>query len=104
MIKSFFKKNIFSSKEQSSHSDDIDEIVNIIALLIEASSIDGIIENTEIVKVKEMISRYFKLDKNHIDNCYDKAKSIQSDSTSFHNFTSKIQICVSETKIFTPKY
>lgn len=78
------KKNEFNDSESKS------EIINIIALLIEASQIDGTIDNLESEKIVDMISKYFEIKIEKTKEYYNNALLIQKDNVSFHNFTSKI--------------
>ena len=90
MIINFFKKKSDNSSDQKKINDNREGIINIMALLLEASSIDGRIDESERLKVNELISKYFQIDKGIIDEYYTKALLQQKESTSFHNFTSKI--------------
>ena len=78
------KKNEFNDSESKS------EIINIIALLIEASQIDGTIDDQESEKIIDMISKYFEIKIEKTKEYYNNALLIQKDNVSFHNFTSKI--------------
>ena len=78
------KKNEFNDSESNS------EIINIIALLIEASQIDGTIDDQESEKIIDMISKYFEIKIEKTKEYYNNALLIQKDNISFHNFTSKI--------------
>tara|TARA_Y100000590_G_C15551356_1_gene951043 strand:+ start:417 stop:872 length:456 start_codon:yes stop_codon:yes gene_type:complete len=91
MIRNIFKNKFFSSETEPNSKDTNNGIINIIALLIEASSVDGIIEQSETEKILSLVSNYFDLDKQKINNYYKQAISIQKNNTSFHNLTSKIQ-------------
>ena len=82
----FFKKN-FKKENQEETKDDI---INVMALLIEASNIDGDTSELEIKKIKDMVSKYFKLDDESINLIYKSALELQSQSVSFHNFTSNL--------------
>ena len=52
---------------------------------------DGVIDQNETEKILSLVSNYFDLDKQTINNYYELAINIQKDNTSFHNLTSKIQ-------------
>ena len=90
MIINFFKKKSDNSSDQKKINDNREGIINIMALLLEASSIDGRIDESERLKVNELISKYFQIDKEIINEFYNKALSQQKENTSFHNLTSKI--------------
>jgi len=53
--------------------------------------VDGVIDQNETEKILSLVSNYFDLDKQTINNYYELAINIQKDNTSFHNLTSKIQ-------------
>ena len=89
MIIKFFKDKTDKTQDLNNKYID-DDIINVIALLLEASSIDGHIEKMEIDKIVEVISNYFKLDEETLKKYYQEAILIQENNTSFHNFTSKI--------------
>ena len=90
MIINFFKKKSYNSSDQVKTNNNREGIINIMALLLEASSIDGKIDNIESLKVTELISKYFQIDKEIVNKYYNEALLKQKESTSFHNFTSKI--------------
>jgi len=90
MIINFFKKKSHNSSDQKKINDNREGIINIMALLLEASSIDGKIDDIERLKVNELISKYFQIDKEIINKYYSEALMKQKENTSFHNFTSKI--------------
>ena len=54
------------------------------------SRIISSLDNIESLKVTELISKYFQIDKEIVNNYYNEALLKQKESTSFHNFTSKI--------------
>ena len=88
MIKNLFNK---IDKSNESHIEEKDSnIVYVIALLIEASSIDGQIHEKELLKIKEMVSNYFSVDDKATENYFQEAKDKLEDSSSFYNLTSKI--------------
>ena len=90
MIMNFFKNKVDKKIDSKKNdSDDID-IINVIALLLEVSLIDGNIEALEESKIFEVISKYFSLDQKTFNEYYKNAMIMQEDSSSFHNFTSKI--------------
>ena len=60
------------------------------ALLLEASSIDGRIDDIERLKVIELISKYFQINIEISNQYYSRALQKQKENTSFHNFTSEI--------------
>ena len=68
MIKNIFKKTFFSLEKSSDSNDNSKGIINIIALLIEASSVDGVIDQNETEKILSLVSNYFDLDKQTINN------------------------------------
>tara|TARA_B100000131_G_C17956969_1_gene548808 strand:- start:136 stop:582 length:447 start_codon:yes stop_codon:yes gene_type:complete len=82
----------FTDKSQNSDvkEEDNEDIINVIALLIEASSIDDNIEKIEIDKIIEIICKNFDLNEETAKNYYNKAIIVKENNTSFHNFTSKI--------------
>ena len=80
----FFKKNFKKENPEETK----DDIISVMALLIEASNIDGDTSELEIKKIKDMVSKYFKLDDESINLIYKSALELQSQSVSFHNFTS----------------
>ena len=83
--------NLFKSKKNEfNDSENKSEIINIIALLIEASQIDGTIDNLESEKIVDMISKYFEIKIEKTKEYYNNALLIQKDNVSLHNFTSKI--------------
>ena len=90
MIVNFFKNKNLDTKKSKRNTIIYEDIVNVTALLLEASSIDGNIEDSEIDKIVELISKYFNLERNKFDDLYRDAALIQKESTSFHNLTSKI--------------
>jgi len=90
MIKNLFKNYFINSDKSKDLNEDNKMIINVLALLIEASSIDGNIQNEETEKIKELVSDYFNLNKENIDKLYQRAKVMQKDSVSFHNFTTHI--------------
>tara|TARA_B100001013_G_C24562423_1_gene423030 strand:- start:115 stop:582 length:468 start_codon:yes stop_codon:yes gene_type:complete len=93
MVISFFKNKLFNSADSKQFSDnngDKEGIINLMALLVEASSVDGKIDDIESSKIIEIISKYFKIEKNIINEYYNQAYLKQKENTSFHNFTSKI--------------
>ena len=70
MVISFFKNKLFNSSDSKQFSDsngDKEGIINIMALLLEASSIDGKNDDIERLKVNELISKYFQIDKEIIN-------------------------------------
>ena len=81
---------LFKSFKVEELKQDTSGIINIMALLIEASSIDGEISENEVEKIVEMILNYFDLDSETVNDYYNQAKLKQQDSVSFHEFTSKI--------------
>ena len=82
----FFKKNFKKENPEETK----DDIISVMALLIEASNIDGDTSELEIKKIKDMVSKYFKLDDESINLIYKSALELQSQSVSFHNFTSNL--------------
>ena len=93
MIKNLFKNYIAKTEDnKESENNQIikNEILNVVALLIQASGIDGNIKEVETNKIKEMIGNYFNLEKESVENYYKQAFILQKDSVSFHDFTSKI--------------
>ena len=82
MIINFFKKKSDNSSDQKKINDNREGIINIMALLLEASSIDGRIDESERLKVNELISKYFQIDKEIINEFYNKALSQQKENTS----------------------
>ena len=89
MIKNLFKKKL-SNEIQLNEQQNKDKIINIMALLIEASSIDGYIDEKETIRIIEIISKYFNSDINIIQRYYKEALSQKEENSSFYTFTSKI--------------
>ena len=87
MILKFFK-----DKKQNSElkEDNNEDTINVIALLIEASSIDDNIEKIEIDKIIEIVCKNFDLNQETAKKYYNEAIIVKENNTSFHNFTSKI--------------
>ena len=73
MIKKFFKKVLIKENELSDQFKNKKNIINIIALLIEASSVDGSIQDEETTRIRELILKYFTLDKETIKEYYNEA-------------------------------
>ena len=90
MITKFFKKKFFKKEDLKKNSFNDNDIINVMALLLEVSSIDGNIEKLEKSKIFEVISSYFSLNEQTLNKYYEEAVLLQEDSSSFHNFTSKI--------------
>lgn len=90
MIKKFFKKVLIKENELSDQFKNKKNIINIIALLIEASSVDGSIQDEETTRIRELILKYFTLDKETIKEYYNEALLKQKESISYYDFTSKI--------------
>ena len=90
MITNFFKKKLKKKEDLKKNSFNDNDIINVMALLLEVSLIDGNIEKLEKTKIFEVISRYFSLDEQTLNKYYQEAVLLQEDSSSFHNFTSKI--------------
>ena len=87
MILKFFK-----DKKQNSElkEDNNEDTINVIALLIEASSIDDNIEKIEIDKIIKIFCKNFDLNQETAKKYYNEAIIVKENNTSFHNFTSKI--------------
>ena len=90
MVVEFIKNRFFQSDNVKEIDKNRDDTINIIALLIEASAIDGKIDDDEKLKIIDMVSQYFKVNKEEADTLYKEAHIKQEESTSFHSFTSKI--------------
>ena len=90
MIINFFKKKFHNSSDHKKINDNHEGIINIMALLLEASSIDGKIDDIERLKVIELISKYFQINKEISNQYYSRALQKQKENTSFYNFTSEI--------------
>ena len=90
MITNFFKKKLEKKEDLKTNNFSDNDIINVMALLLETSLIDGNIEKLEKTKIFEVISRYFSLDEQTLNKYYQEAVLLQEDNSSFHNFTSKI--------------
>ena len=90
MVVEFIKNRFFQSDNVKEIDKNRDDTINIIALLIEASAIDGKIDDDEKLKIIDMVSQYFKVNKEEADTLYKEAHIKQEESTSFHSLTSKI--------------
>tara|TARA_Y100000590_G_scaffold328292_1_gene372821 strand:+ start:5929 stop:6387 length:459 start_codon:yes stop_codon:yes gene_type:complete len=90
MVVKFIKNRFFQSDNVKEIDKNRDDTINIIALLIEASAIDGRIDDDEKLKIIDMVSQYFKVNREEADTLYKEARIKQEESTSFHSFTSKI--------------
>ena len=86
MLINFFKKKVIDSNENKNDNN----VINVIALLIEASSIDGNITDLEINKIKDMVSKYFNIDNENINKIYQKAFDEHVKNVSFHDFTTNL--------------
>ena len=86
MLTNFFKKKVIDSNENKNDNN----VINVIALLIEASSIDGNITDLEINKIKDMVSKYFNIDNENINKIYQKAFDEHLKNVSFHDFTTNL--------------
>ena len=76
--------------EDSNENKNDNNVINVIALLIEASSIDGNITDLEINKIKDMVSKYFNIDNENINKIYQKAFDEHVKNVSFHDFTTNL--------------
>ena len=63
MVVEFIKNRFFQSDNVKEIDKNRDDTINIIALLIEASAIDGKIDDDEKLKIIDMVSQYFKVNK-----------------------------------------
>ena len=61
MVVEFIKNRFFQSDNVKEIDKNRDDTINIIALLIEASAIDGRIDDDEKLKIIDMVSQYFKV-------------------------------------------
>ena len=81
-------KNLFNKIEKSEQNDN--STIYVVALLIEASSIDGQVQEKELIKIKEMVAHYFNINNKTVENYFKDAVDKLRINSSFHNLTSKI--------------
>ena len=86
----FFKK-IFQTEETEDHTiDDKTSTKACIALLLETSMADEILDESELMALKNTLQKDFQINEDEIDELIDLAKENVEDSTSLYEFTRDI--------------
>ena len=90
MLDSFinFIKNPTSDHHVKSNNDN--NLILVCGILLEAASIDGRIDNNEILRINHSLIDFFKINEEKSNNIVKKCLGKVDDQNSFHYFTSRI--------------
>ena len=88
-MKKFFN-NLFKKNQLEVLVEDNSVLLSAIALLLEVSLADEIMDISEVEKLKDVLLKEFDVDQTKIDDLISNAKKNQNSSTSLYEFTRKI--------------
>jgi len=88
-MKKFFN-NLFKKNQLEVLVEDNSVLLSAIALLLEVSLADEIIDISEVETLKDVLLKEFDVDQTKIDDLISNAKKNQNSSTSLYEFTRKI--------------
>ena len=88
-MKKFFN-NLFKKNQIEDLVEDNSVLLSAIALLLEVSLADEIIDISEVETLKDVLLKEFDVDQKKIDDLISNAKKNQNSSTSLYEFTRKI--------------
>ena len=86
----FFKKIFLTEETEDPTIDDKTSTKACIALLLETSMADEILDESELMALKNTLQKDFQINENEIDELIDLAKENVEDSTSLYEFTRDI--------------
>lgn len=86
----FFKKIFQTGESEDPTIDDKTSTKACIALLLETSMADEILDESELMALKNTLQKDFKINEDEIDELIDLAKENVEDSTSLYEFTRDI--------------
>ena len=86
----FFKKIFKTEESEKPTIDDNTSTKACIALLLETSMADEILDESELMALKNTLQKDFQINENEIDELIDLAKENVEDSTSLYEFTRDI--------------
>ena len=86
----FFKKIFQTEETEDPTVDDKTSTKACIALLLETSMADEILDESELMALKNTLQKDFQINENEIDELIDLAKENVEDSTSLYEFTRDI--------------
>ena len=86
----FFKKIFQTEESEDSTIDDKTSTKACIALLLETSMADEILDESELMALKNTLQKDFQINENEIDELIDLAKENVEDSNSLYEFTRDI--------------
>ena len=86
----FFKKIFLTEETEDPTIDDKTSTKACIALLLETSMADEILDESELMALKNTLQKDFQINENEIDELIDLAKENVEDSTSLYEFTRNI--------------
>lgn len=86
----FFKKIFQTEESEEPTIDDKTSTKACIALLLETSMADEILDESELMALKNTLQKDFQINENEIDELIDLAKENVEDSTSLYEFTRDI--------------
>ena len=88
-MKKFFS-NLFKKNQTEDLVEDDSVLLSAIALLLEVSLADEIMDISEVETLKDVLLKEFDVDQTKIDDLISNAKKNQNSSTSLYEFTRKI--------------
>lgn len=88
-MKKFFN-NLFKKNQLEVSVEDNSVLLSAIALLLEVSLADEIMDISEVETLKDVLLKEFDVDQTKIDDLISNAKKNQNSSTSLYEFTRKI--------------
>ena len=86
----FFKKIFQNEESEEPTIDDKTSIKACVALLLETSMADEILDESELMALKNTLQKDFQINEDEIDELIDLAKDNVEDSTSLYEFTRDI--------------
>ena len=86
----FFKKIFQNEESEEPTIDDKTSIKACVALLLETSMADEILDESELMALKNTLQKDFQINEDEIDGLIDLAKENVEDSTSLYEFTRDI--------------
>ena len=86
----FFKKIFKTEESENPIIDDNTSTKACIALLLETSMADEVLDESELMALKNTLQKDFQINENEIDELIDLAKENVEDSTSLYEFTRDI--------------
>ena len=86
----FFKKIFKETKSNETELDDKTSIKACIALLLETSMADEVLDESELVTLKDSLIKDFSIDEDEIDELIEISKKNIDDSNSLYDFTRDI--------------